>query len=186
VLSVLITIGGIVVAAIVAVNVAEDEITREGPTVGRPQTLAENAPRGLERASLVRRENFARALRRLREERLGKLRSIRVAPERIDVQILTPGGRLLSAQLRHDGELQRFGASGSGFGFVDTVPYGRVNTAAPERLTRAGARRLGRSTKSIDYLAYVAGTGEIAWGAFFKGGGHVQGDQAGRFLRRVA
>jgi hypothetical protein len=140
-------------------------------------------PRGLERRSLVRRANFARALRRLRAAGLGRLRSFSVRPERLNAQLLTKGGRLRSAQVTFDGEVKSFGSSGPGFGALETVPFGRVNTAAPERLVRQSARRLGHKTSRLDYLTHRAGTGGT-WIAHFKGGRIALGDARGTFVRR--
>jgi hypothetical protein len=155
-----------------------------------PESSAKEAakpPRGLERRSLVRRANFARALRRLRAAKLGSVRSFSVRPERLDAQLLTKGGRLRNVQVTFDGEVKSFGSSGAGFGALDTVPFGRVNTAAPERLTRQSARRLGRKISSIDYLIFsAAGTGGLAWGAYFKGGRIALGDARGAFVRRIS
>ena len=112
-------------------------------------------PRGLERRSLVRRANFARALRRLRSARLGSVSSLRVAPERINAGLLTKGGRLRNVQLTFDGELKRFGSSGPGFSFVGTVPFAQLNTAAPERLARQAARRLKRKISTLNYVSLL-------------------------------
>ena len=145
------------------------------------------APTGLAGASLVRRERFGPAMRRLQNKGYGRLTSVRVAPERINAQFLTKDGALLSTQLGFDGKLQSFGKSGSGFGFVKTIPYSRVDPGAPERLTRRAAERLGKSPKALDYVVLSQGGPEdLLWGAFFKGGGHVQGFADGRVWRRVS
>lgn len=141
-------------------------------------------PRGLESRSLVRRANFARAMKRLRAANLGSVSFLRVAPERIDARLVTQSGRLSNVQLTFDGKLNR-GGSTAGFKSAARDSFAQINTAAPERLTRAGARRLGRKTTSINYTAYLAGGGQFVWGAYFKGSGIAQGDARGRFLRRI-
>jgi hypothetical protein len=156
----------------------------ESPEIGAGKPA--KPPRGLERRSLVRRANFARALRRLRAAKLGSVNWLRVAPERIIARLVTKGGRLRNVQLTFDGKLDRFGGSGTGFKSVATVPFAQVNTAAPERLTRTAARRLGHTTTRLNYLVYTAGGGQFAWGAYFKGGRIALGDARGAFVRRTS
>lgn len=152
---------------------------------GKPAKPAQ-PPRGLESRSLVRRANFARAMKRLRAAKLGSVSSLRVAPDWIGAQLVTKGGRLRSVRLTFDGKLDRGGGVGTGFKFVRTVPFAQINTAAPERLTRSAARRLGHKTTRLDYLVYTAGGGQFAWGAYFKGGRIAQGDGRGTFVRRIS
>lgn len=143
-------------------------------------------PGGLGTGSLIRRANFARALKRLRTSGLGRLRSLTIRPERIDTELLTKGGRLRSVQVTFDGKLTDHGASGPGFGSLPTASFGSVNTAAPERLVRQAAHRLRRKASSIDYVTYRPGIGDYAFGAYFKGGRIALGDARGNFLRRIS
>jgi hypothetical protein len=153
--------------------------------IERPDAPAA-APTGLGRGSLVREAQFAAAMRRLQGERYGGLTSLRVAPERINAQFLTDDGRLVSVQLSSDGKLQTFGGGGTGFS-TDTIPYSRVRAAVPERLTRRAAKRVGKPATRLDYLVLSGGgPRDLLWGAFFKGGGHVQGFADGRVWRRVS
>ena len=185
-------------AALALFGVETDPDVETGQVDVRPvETPAETAapdkpaepaapPRGLESRSLVRRTNFARAMKRLRAARLGSVSSLRVAPDWIGAQLITKGGRLRTVRLTFDGKLDRSGGVGSGFKFVRTVPFAQINTAAPERLTRSAARRVGHKTTRLDYLAYSAGGGQFAWGAYFKGGRIAQGDERGTFVRRLS
>jgi hypothetical protein len=88
------------------VAVDSDDATPEGalpnatpppPPAARPPAAT---PRGLNASSLLTRRNLAPALRRLATSGLGRLYSLSIRPERIDVQLLTRGGRLRSVQLR--------------------------------------------------------------------------------------
>ena len=154
--------------------------------VVRPE-LPAAAPTGLAGASLVRPERFGPAVRRVQAKGYGRLTSLRLAPERINAQFLTKDGALLSVQLGSDGKLQSSGKSGSGFGSVETIPYSRINVAAPEKLTRSAAERLGKSPKQLDYMVLTrGGPREQLWAVFFKGGGNIQGFPDGRVWRRVS
>lgn len=153
--------------------------------ITRPE-LPKAAPTGLAGASLVRQDAFGPAMRRLRAKGYGRLTNVRVAPERINAQFLTKDGALLSVQLGFDGKLQSFGKSGTGFKSA-TIPFSRVNVAAPERLTRSSAERLGKSPRQLDYMVLTQGgpKGNL-WAVFFKGGGNIQGFPDGRIWRRVS
>jgi len=144
------------------------------------------APTGLGAGSLLRPAAFERALAELRGREIGRIQSLRLAPERIDVSLLTRRGTLVSGQIPAGGELRRFSESGAGFGALDTIPYARIDTAAPRRLVRAAAERLGRPATRIDYLVATYTSGELTWGAYFKGGAIFLADARGRVTRRVS
>lgn len=184
-------------AALALLGVETDPEVETGQIDVRPvetpaQTAADkpaepaSPPRGLESRSLVRRANFARAMKRLRAAKLGSVSSLRVAPDWIGAQLITKGGRLRNVRLTYDGKLDSTGGVGSGFKHIRTTPFARINSAAPERLTRSAARRLGHKTTRLDYLVYSPGGGQYAWGAYFKGGRIAQGDGRGTFVRRIS
>jgi len=159
----------------------------EIPSVAIPTPEApEVAPTGLGAGSLLRPAAFERALSDLRGRRIGRIQNLRLAPERIDVSLLTRRGTLVTAQIRAGGELRRFGESGAGFGAIGTIPYTRIDTGAPRRLVRAAAERLGRPATRIDYLVATYTSGEVSWGAYFKGGAIFLGDARGRLTRRIS
>ena len=155
------------------------------PAIGAP-TPEPAAPAGLEPRSLLRPAALERALADLRGRGIGRIQSLRLAAERIDVTLLTPRGTLVSAQIRPGGELRRFAESGAGFDGLQTIPYGRIDTSAPRRLVRAAAERLGRPVSGIDYLVPTLSSGELGWGAYFKGGAIFLADERGRITRRIS
>jgi hypothetical protein len=157
-------------------------LTVDSGPAGTDATPRARAPSGLQTGSLIRRDTFGAAVERLRTAGLGRLTLLRVAPARIDARLLTRGGRLRNVQLRHDGELRDFGASAGGFGFVKTIPFSRVETAAPERLARAASRRLGVPAARVDYLVLT----KSGWSVVFEGGRQFSADDAGRNLRRIS
>lgn len=170
-------------------NVADkvDEAARsiKIPSVAVPSPQAD-APVGLAPRSLLRPAAFERALADLRGRDIGRIQSLRVAPERIDASLLTPRGTLVSVQLRPRGEFQRFSESGSGFGGIATIPYGKLDPRVPQRLVRAAAERLGRPVSRIDYLVPTLSSGELSWGAYFKGGAIFLANERGKITRRIS
>lgn len=143
-------------------------------------------PKGVDRGSLLLRGNFGAAMGRLRTAGLGRLHSLRVAPDRIDVQLLTNTGRLRIVQIRPGGELRELNITGTGFSHLDTVPFAAVNSAAPFRMASGAAKRLGRNARSVDYLVFTDFGGERGWSLFFKDGKHFIGDARGRIQRRIS
>ena len=156
----------------------------EVPAVTQRPTAPE--PTGLGARSLLRPAAFERALADLRGREIGRLQSLRLAPERIDASLLTPRGTLVSVQLRPGAELRRFSESGDGFGGLDTIPYAKLDPRAPQRLVRAAAERLGRPVSRIDYLVPTLTSGELTWGAYFKGGAIFLANARGKITRRIS
>jgi hypothetical protein len=158
-----------------------------GPSgTGGPPAVAGKPPVGLRGGSLIRPAELGRALDRLRAEQLGRLTNLRLAPERIDAQFVTSGGRLRLVQLGFDGEVQRFPLSGPGFRHLDTIPLSKLDPTAPARLVRAAAARLHRPAARIDYVVASRFAGTVTWGAYFKAGGIFLGDARGRLQRRIS
>jgi hypothetical protein len=139
---------------------------------------------GLHTGSLIRHAAFARALDRLRAKGLGRLVNLRVAAERLDIQLVTAGGRLRNVQVVPGPEIHELSLTGPGFGSVDTVAYSTIDTTAPERMTRESARRRGVSTTKVDYLVPTRFSGQTVWNLYFKDGVHYAGDAAGHFQRK--
>jgi hypothetical protein len=151
------------------------------PTAETPKA----APKGLGAGSLVRPANFTAALTQIRTQGGGRLTHLRVAPERIDAQLLTRAGRLRSVQVKPGGKLERFGPdSGAGFDQSATIPFARLNPAAPQRLARAGAERIGVPVSTLQYLVPTKFNGSLMWAAYFTRGRYVLGDASGRFQRK--
>jgi hypothetical protein len=132
-------------------------------------------PTGVHGRSLIRRANFATALKTLQDAGVGRPVMLRVAPDRIDATVVQ-GRKLHQIQLTADGELRELG-SGATAGSRGTVAYGAIDPAAPERITRAGANAK-HPPRSIDYVLLTAGP-PTTWGAYFKRGRIVIGDPHG-------
>jgi hypothetical protein len=135
---------------------------------------------------MVTAPEFGRARDELRGAGIGRATSVRIAPARVDATLVTADGRLSSAQVPAGGELRRFGTSDARFRNLDTITWERLNPRIPQRLTRAAARRIGRSPARIDYVLATITGGELTWGAYFKGGAIVLADARGRITRRIS
>ena len=113
-----------------------------------PATPAKPAvpPKGVAGRSLVRKANFAAALAKLRGSEL-RLTHLRLAPERIDAQLLTRAGTLRSVQVQPGGSIRQLGPdSGEGFDQTQHDPVRapeRGRAAAPRPARRGQARRPG-------------------------------------------
>jgi len=178
----------VVVAAANLIGGAADKVkdaVDDLPALTPPTVAPKAAPVGLRPGSMIRPAELRRALADLRARRIGRIRTLRVAPERIDASLLTRRTTLVNVQLRHDGQFQRFSESGAGFGHLDTISFTALDPAAPARLVRAAAARLHRPTTRIDYLVPMITNGKITWGAYFKEGPIFLADAQGHITRRL-
>lgn len=146
------------------------------------------APVGLSSSSMLTRRNFDRAMDRLSRSGLGRMRTMAIRPERIDAQLLTKGGSLRSVQIRSgDPQVRDFGTGGSGFSHLETIPFARIDRAAPARLARSAAGRARRPVSQVDYVVLQSFAGATVWNAYLKGGrGIFQADSRGRITRRIS
>jgi hypothetical protein len=154
------------------------------PNLSSPEPA--KAPTGLAAGSLLRPAAFERAMAEIRRHDIGRIQSLRVAPEDILPTLLTPKGTLVVVQVTHGGEFKRFSESGAGFGGLETIPYDRIDPLVPQRLTRLAAERLGKPVSKIDYVLPNISQGEVSWGAYFKDGEIFMADGHGRHLRRIS
>jgi hypothetical protein len=174
----------VAVAIVAAIGLVTNSAVEKGSDIIKRITPDEAAPRpaaGLRGASLIRQDNFAAAVKTLSAAKLGRPVSIRVAPDRIDAT-LVKGGTLHQVQITPGGELRELGSGGAPSTRA-AVAYAAIDTAAPERLTRAGATPK-QPARSIDYVLLTPGT-PVTWGAYYKRGRIVIGDRHGRPQRVI-
>ena len=138
-------------------------------------------PVGLGQGSMIRPGPLRKALAELKGKQLGRAYILRLAPERIDAQMLK-SGRMHSVQLTFDGGFREFSVTGGGFSHLDAYALASLDPTAPQRLVRAAAKRIGKPVSRINYLVASAG----GWNAYFKGGQYFQGDKRGRIVRRIS
>jgi hypothetical protein len=179
----------LIVAAITALVIVgiggKAESSSESVSVGSrlqvPPTPAPAKPGA--QHSLIGRSALAGALRRLRGR--GRLRLLRVAPDRVDAQLVTRGGSLRNVQVTADGALRDFGLGGSAAGGLPAIPYAQVDVGAPGRIVRAAARRAGRKPSRVDYLVLLKLPTGLSWNVYFKPDGlHFMADAHGTGLTK--
>jgi hypothetical protein len=179
---VMLAIFGLLIAGIAGLVSSVD--IKNGGTISTAREPAKPAPQGLAAGSLVRSGNLAAALEQIQTSGGGRLTHLTVAPERIDAQLLTPAGRLRSVQVKPGGQMERLGPdSGPGFDQASTIPFSRLNPAAPQRLARTGAERIHVPVSTLQYAVPSVFSGTLTWAAYFKRGRYVLGDASGRYQR---
>jgi hypothetical protein len=166
-------VAGIGLAANSVVDEGKDLIDRAIPELPDVEPDAP-PPVGLEPDSLIREDNFASALQTLADSGLGRPTSLRIAPDRIDAQLLE-GDTLHIVQITPDGELREF-ASSQGAG--RPIAFKAIDPTAPQRLVRRGATAK-TPPRTINYLVVSPGPPPTV-GAYFKNGRIVIGDAHGR------
>jgi hypothetical protein len=171
----------LVVAAVLGVGlvtVANVGVKVEGGIEDVVEGVGAAPPTGVKGDSLIREANFAMAVAVLKSSGLGKPLTMRVAPDRIDATLVS-NGRMHEVQVTPSGELHENAVVAAPPG--RTIPYAAIDTAAPQRLVRAGATKQVPAGR-IDYLVVTAGP-PVSWGAYYKGGRIVIGDAHGRKQR---
>ena len=165
---------------------APEQPARPAPAAAEPPVPAEPAepPRGLQPGSLLRRANFTVALRRLRAGAKGEPRTLRVAAERIDVQVVLRDGRLRSAQVSWDGEVRVLSTTPTPIGGLRGYPWSAIDRGAPQRLARGATGRARRPASSFDYAVLLDAAG-LRWSAFVKNGPAFTAAPSGRIERQI-
>lgn len=182
IVGVLVTIAGVAGAVLLTGKNVPDEVSDSAaPRVAG----GDPAPRGLDGRSLLLRRNLVPALRRVRTSGLGGLRTLRVAPERIDATLLGEDGRLRSVRVRFDGSLSSRDAGVAGARGLLTTAFSRVDAAAPARLARGAAARVRRSTSEVSFVFLRTAGSSAPWTVVMRGGPRLPGDAHGRIARRV-
>jgi len=147
-------------------------------TVNVAPTPAAPPPTGVEGGSLLRPAALKAALDKMPA---GSIVSLRVAPERIDAQVIVDG-QMHVVQVTSSGEVSDVGTPAS----VPELAKLRVDAAAPSRIARTAARRAGRDPSAVDYLVLMNLGGKREWQLFFKDDGlHYSASANGRKVRRV-
>jgi hypothetical protein len=180
IVGVLVTIAGLAGSLLLADKSVPGEVS-DSPT---PRIVrAQPAPRGLDSRSLLLQRNLVPALRRVRGSGLGQLRTLRVAPERIDATLLAADGRLRAVRVRFDGTPSGLGTSGAGSGRLATIPFARVDAAAPARLARSAAARLRRPVSDVAFVFLRDAGTAPRWTLVMRAGTRLHGDAHGRMTR---
>jgi hypothetical protein len=143
------------------------------PTPAKPTA----PPVGLGAGSLLRPAGLRAAVARLRP--LGRLNDLRVAPDRINAQ-LVHGTALRITQFGSDGTITRNDVPTAGAA-LSTFPWARVNALAPSRMIRSA----GRPASTVDYLVLIDFAGKPSWNLYFKDNTHYSAGADGRHAQRI-
>ncbi len=146
-------------------------------TVNVVPTPAAPPPTGVEDGSLLRPAALKAALGKLPA---GSIVSLRVAPERIDAQVIVDG-QMHIAQVTSSGDVSDVATPAR----IPGQRKLRVDAAAPLRIARTAARRAGRDPSAIDYLVLMNLSGKREWQLFFDDGLHFSASANGRKVRRI-
>ena len=148
---------------------------------GTPEPDA-TPPAGLERGSLLRRENLAPGLRELEAHSGGgRVKVLRIASDRVDAQVITAKRRLRTIRHRFTGEtLVLSDTSSPGLSPRATFAWSEVDASAPRRIIRRAAR--GTSPRELSYLV-LADAGQLRWSAFLASGAGFSARADGRGVR---
>ena len=176
-------VAGAVAAVVVGLggkdHPASQSAAAEAPTTEQPASAGLAPPP--RPASLLRPRVLADALARISGR--GRLRLLRVAPDRVDAQLVTPSGASRNVQVTAAGRLRDFGTAGSGAAGLPTIPYTRVDVRAPARMVRAAAARSGRPAQRVDYLVLLMLQDGQSWNLYFKPDAlHFAGDLHGQHV----
>jgi hypothetical protein len=147
-----------------------------------PSTAPSPASSAASGVSMLHASTLRKALAAARRDPGGRLTLLRIAPARANLQLARKGGGLDLVELRADGGRSVVRSPGTP---NRTIGFARVDVRAPSRLVRQAAHRLGRSTRSIDYVVLIDPIDGPRWFAYFKGGAAFQGDAHGHVTRRI-
>ena len=167
-----------------AVGSLEDQL-EDGPRVPSGSGGSdEPPPSGLQKTSLVLRGNLAPALRKLEQRSgRGRVRLLRIAPDRIDAQVITADNRLRNLQHRWTGETQMLSdTSAPGSSALPTFGFSDINASAPRRVATRALE--GKSSRELSYLVLNDAAG-LRWAAFLSSGTGFTARADGRGVKRI-
>ena len=152
-----------------------------GPDVGAAtadagpgSTVARGTPDpipGDHQRSLIRADRFARVLAAVREDYGAetKLSSLRLAPERVDLEVVR---RDETEAIQYDSDAEVTFRDRRTLGLGDAILVTRIDPAIPERIMGRARRRFGTRLADLNYMVLSISTGSAAeWLAFGKEGG---------------
>ncbi len=160
------------------------------PTVTPGSEPARDAPRGLERGSMLLAANLEsaieRGMRRVRRTPHGALDGLVINTDSIDIQFQPYHGRRHGVLVRDDGSTFVSSFKQQGPAHTESFSLNSVRTGVPERFVRAAAKRINRPVDTVVSLTFLKSGGELIWFAHFDGyKGDVRADVAGNITRAV-
>jgi hypothetical protein len=164
-----------------ATDAIEDAFDPE--TLPLPGELLEPPPVGITGESMIAPANLSDALGQVRDEGYRRVAAIDLRPDRVTFTVVR-NGRQRDLVVGSGGALETGGPSPA-TGAAGTIGLGAIDPAAPARLVRGAAKRYRVRPRRINYvLTRPERGGGHHWRAYFKNGVYVEGDAAGRVIRR--
>jgi hypothetical protein len=142
------------------------------PNSGGPTTTTPDAPG----TSLIQSAGLKAALAKLPK---GKLELLRVAPDRINANVIVKG-KMHVVNVSAGGEVTDIVTPATGIGGAI-----KVNSVAPSRIARTAAKRTGRRISSVSYLVLIHILGKDEWQLYFDDGVHFSASANGKKVHRV-
>jgi hypothetical protein len=109
----------------------------------------------------------------------GDIELLRVAPDRIDANIIVKG-RMHIVQVTAGGDVRDTSTPATGSGSAV-----KVNSAAPGRIARTAAKRSGKRIGSVSYLVLIHLLGKDEWQLYFDDTTHFSASANGKKVHRV-
>jgi hypothetical protein len=160
-------------------------VAASAPARPAPSARTPASPSATRAPSLLTRRALAPALAQLGKSGLGRLHTLTISAQRIDAQLLTRGGRLRSVRVASGGAPHTLATSGAGFGALPTIPFARVDAAAPARLARSASRRVRQPLSNVDRVVLLRLGSALTWSVYLRDGKHFLADAHGRITRRA-
>jgi hypothetical protein len=126
-------------------------------------------------------DNLADGLQAVRAAGFRRATGVDARPARLTVTVVK-GGRERDVVVSAAGDVTR-GPARAGSD-SSTFELAALDAAAPARLVRGAAKRYRVRPRGIGYVLAGPGPGGHHWRAYFQNGTYVEGDAAGRVIRR--
>jgi hypothetical protein len=133
------------IAASAYVLWSEEQSAVDDPT----QKVARGEVHGLSELSLLREANVKRVLATVEKSKWPLVRNIRIAPDRVDVQVSDKDGYQRSLSFDPAFKMTN---SDDGVSEQNTIPASKIDAAAPEKMIRALEEREQISPDAVDYV----------------------------------
>jgi hypothetical protein len=150
---------------------AKDAINDVRTSIDSASSTGSASVTGIGKDSLFAAGNFGEAKTLLKNTGRGDPYFIRIAPDRIDSQ-LVKGSTMSNIQVKAGSDSADIFSTSEGGSAQKTFRFAAIGDAVPSRAVRRGANALNESTSNINYIVVSEILGDISINGFFKDGKH--------------
>lgn len=150
---------------------AKDAVNDVKSSIDSASSTGSAGATGIGGDSLFASSNFGEAKKLLGNTGRGDPYLIRIAPDRIDAQ-LVKGSTMSNIQVKAGSDSANIFSTSDGGSALTTFKLSAIRDEVPSRAVRRGAKELGQSTGDINYIVVSDVTGDIQINGFFKDGKH--------------